>query len=147
MQILSVFSELELYGCDISDRLIDRAKGRGIAPERLHVGDATRLPYPDDAFDYSYSIGSLEHFTEEGIVGFLEECRRVTRHVAFHQHPISRSGRDDGWIKTMQSYFNNSVDWWLVRYQRSFDRVHVLDSRWEDERSVGKWFVCVKQAS
>jgi SAM-dependent methyltransferase len=147
MQILSAFPELEVHGCDISDRLIDRAKARGIAAERLHVGDATKLPYPNDAFDYAYSIGSLEHFTEEGIGDFVEECKRVTRYVAFHQHPVSRSGRDEGWIKTMQSYFNNSVDWWLARYQRTFSEVHVLDSHWEDERSIGKWFVCVKHAA
>jgi ubiquinone/menaquinone biosynthesis C-methylase UbiE len=144
MQILAAHPGLELHGCDISDRLLERAAARGLPPERLHVGDATRLLYPDDHFEYAYSIGSLEHFTEEGIGQFLAECRRVTRYISFHQHPVSRSGSDEGWIKTMQSYFNNSVDWWLPRYRVVYADVRVLPSRWEDVRSIGKWFVCVK---
>ena len=76
MQILGVEPGLELWGCDISDRLIDRAVLRGIACDRLYVGDATELPYLDGFFDYSYSIGSIEHFTEAGIANVLKECRR-----------------------------------------------------------------------
>lgn len=142
MEMLSAEPGLELWGCDISDRLIDRAVDRGLSRERLYVGDATRLPYPDGFFDYSFSIGSIEHFTEDGIAAMLAECRRVTRHVAFHMHPVSKSGMDEGWIKTVQSYFNNSVEWWLPKYQGAFGKVNVLNSLWQDERSEGKWFVC-----
>lgn len=145
MQILSGLAGLEVHGCDISDRLIARARARGIASNRLHVGDATTLPYPDKHFDYAYSIGSLEHFTEEGIDRVLAECRRVTRVASFHQHPITRGGHDEGWIKTAQSYFNNTVDWWMRHYSATFPVVRVLPSRWEDVRSVGKWFVCVNE--
>ena len=142
MEVLASEKGLELWGCDISDRLIARAIGRGIAAERLYIGDATSLPYEDGFFDYSFSIGSIEHFTEEGIAQMLAECRRVTRSAAFHMHPISKSGRDEGWITTAQSYFNNSAEWWLGKYQHSFTTVRVLNSLWSDERSVGKWFVC-----
>lgn len=142
MEVLAVEPGLELWGCDISDRLIDRAVSRGISRDRLHVGDATKLPYPDGFFDFSYSIGSIEHFTADGIAAMLAECRRVTRGIAFHTHPVALSGSDEGWITTAQSYFNNSVDWWLPKYQRSFQSVRVLSSRWSDPRSEGKWFVC-----
>jgi ubiquinone/menaquinone biosynthesis C-methylase UbiE len=142
IEVLAGETGLELWGCDISDRLIARAVKRGIPSERLHVGDATRLPYEDRFFDYSYSIGSIEHFTEEGIAAMLAECRRVTRKVAFHTHPVSKSGRDEGWITTIQSYFNNSPEWWVEKYRKAFSKVVVLDSLWHDERSVGKWFVC-----
>jgi ubiquinone/menaquinone biosynthesis C-methylase UbiE len=142
MDILNTEKGLDIWGCDISDRLIDDARKRGLRADRLHVGDATQLPYAQGQFDYSYSIGSIEHFTEDGIVAMLRECRRVTRTMAFHNHPISRSGQDEGWIKTIQSYFNNSTGWWEDKYKQAFDTVVILDSKWEDERSVGKWFVC-----
>ncbi|MGJ4950099.1 class I SAM-dependent methyltransferase [Bradyrhizobium sp. HKCCYLS20291] len=142
MEVLSGEPSLELWGCDISDRLIDRAIERGIHPERVHVGDATKLPYPDGFFDFSFSIGSIEHFTEDGIAAMLAECRRVTRVMAFHTHPVSRRGDNEGWITTAQSYFNNSVDWWLPKYQAQFQHVRVLNSLWSDERSEGRWFVC-----
>ncbi len=144
MQLLSRFAQLEVHGFDISDLLINRALERGIARDRARVADATKMPYADNQFDYSYSIGSLEHFTERGIAQLLAECRRVTRVASFHQIPISRSGNNEGWLTTMQSFHNNSVSWWAERFGRWFPKVQVLHSRWEDPVSVGKWFVCVK---
>jgi ubiquinone/menaquinone biosynthesis C-methylase UbiE len=145
MSILADYSRLEVHGFDISDFLIQKAIDRGIPRERLRIADATKTGYPDDAFDYGYSIGSLEHFTESGIVEFVAETKRYTRYASFHQIPTSRSGRDEGWIKTLQSYHNNSVNWWLARFRTSYDTVRVLDSAWQDKISLGKWFVCVNQ--
>jgi ubiquinone/menaquinone biosynthesis C-methylase UbiE len=135
-------STLELHGCDISDMLIAKAIERGIAPDRLKICDATKMPYADGFFDYSYSIGSLEHFTDEGIEQFIAETARVTRVASFHMMPTSRSGRDEGWMKTLQSFHNSSVSWWVRRFERKFSRVRVLDSNWNDTLSVGRWFLC-----
>jgi SAM-dependent methyltransferase len=142
MIINSRFPQLELFGCDISDFLIDKARQRGIPEDRLRVCDATQTGYDDKFFDYAYSIGSLEHFTEEGSGRVLKECRRTTRLLSFHNIPVSRSGRDMGWITPNQSYFNNSVSWWLPKFHAVFPGVVVLDSSWNDDQSVGKWFVC-----
>jgi ubiquinone/menaquinone biosynthesis C-methylase UbiE len=144
MSLLSPYRDLEVHGFDISDFLIERAVARGIPRERLRVCDACATTYDDDSFDYGYSIGSLEHFTEDGVHAFLREARRVIRTASFHQIPTSRSGRDHGWITTSQSYHNNSVGWWLERFRATFGTVHVLDSSWNDKISVGKWFACVK---
>ncbi|KQT34348.1 class I SAM-dependent methyltransferase [Methylophilus sp. Leaf414] len=144
MQILSPYESLEIHGCDISDMLIDQAVKRGITEDRLKVCDATNMPYEADSFDYSYSIGSLEHFSLDGIQKFLSECHRVTAKVSYHQIPISRSGIDHGWIKTYQSYHNNSVKWWLEHFHQVYAEVYAVDSTWEDDISVGKWFVCIK---
>ncbi len=143
MEIISRFP-LDIHGCDISDLLIGKAVDRGIAQDHLMVCDATNMPYENDAFEYAYSIGSLEHFTEEGIEKFLSECHRITRNVSYHQIPVSRSGKNEGWVKRNQSYYNNSVDWWLEKYRWAYQTVYVLDSTWSDEFSVGKWFVCIK---
>jgi ubiquinone/menaquinone biosynthesis C-methylase UbiE len=132
----------EVYGCDISGLLLKRASEKGLPAERLFEEDATRMSFQDKRFDYSYSIGSLEHFTEEGIDRMLCEAARVTRHCSFHMIPVARSGRDEGWLKTVQSAFNNSVDWWRPRFERHFREIRVLDSRWQDSISVGKWIVC-----
>jgi SAM-dependent methyltransferase len=135
-------STLELYGCDISELLISKARERGLDEARLKVCDATQLPYQDDDFDYSYSIGSLEHFTEDGIGKFISEAARVSKVASFHMMPTSRSVRDEGWMKTYQSFHNNSPDWWVNRFRKEFKRVRVLDSNWNDRISVGKWFLC-----
>lgn len=133
---------LDVHGCDISDMLIAKAVERGIAEDHLTICDATDMPYADNSFDYAYSIGSLEHFTESGIVRLLAECRRTVRHKVFHMVPVSRSGLDEGWLKTQQSFHNNSVAWWMDKFSSAYTEVRVLDSTWEDQISVGKWFVC-----
>lgn len=147
MTILEPYANLEVHGFDISDFLIQKAVERGIPRERLRVADATKTDYADDAFDYGYSIGSLEHFTEDGILGFVTETYRVTKKASFHMIPVSRSGRDEGWMTTLQSFHNNSVDWWLERYRAAYPVVHVLDSAWHDQISVGKWFLCMKEGA
>jgi ubiquinone/menaquinone biosynthesis C-methylase UbiE len=144
MEKLAPVSNLEIHGCDISDFLIMKARERGIRNERLKVCDATKLPYGTAEFDYSYSIGSLEHFTEEGIRNCFAEMARVTQKASYHFMPVSRSGKDEGWMKTLQSFHNCSVDWWRERISSHFPRIVVLPSLWEDDISVGKWLVCQK---
>jgi ubiquinone/menaquinone biosynthesis C-methylase UbiE len=143
IELVSRFPDCEVYGIDISDLLIQKAVERGIPEKRLKVCDATTMTgYADDYFDYSYSIGSFEHFTEAGIEAGLHECGRVTRHKSFHMVPTARSGNDDGWITTTQSYFNNTPAWWLEKFDKHFEHVFVLDSQWRSALSLGKWFVC-----
>ena len=144
MEILGKFPGIDIYGCDISDFLIQKAINRGLDINRLKICDATKMDYPDNFFDFSYSIGSFEHFTENSIEQCIGECHRVTRQNSFHLIPVSRSGRDEGWITTIQSYYNNSMDWWKRKFSRQYKAIIVLDSRWNDDRSVGKWGVCLK---
>lgn len=134
--------ELEVHGIDISDVLLARATARGIAKARLTQGDATHMPYAEGAFTHAYSIGSLEHFTEEGALACFTECRRVAKGTTFHMIPISRSGRDEGWIRRGQSYHNNSIDWWFRLVRRVYPRAIALPSSWMDDISVGTWLVC-----
>jgi len=144
MEMLGDISALDIYGCDISDLLIEKAVARGIKKERLKICDATQLPYADNEFDFSYSIGSLEHFTVEGIEKAIAEAARVTRVASFHMMPVSRSGRDEGWLKTYQTFHNSSPGWWLAYFEKHFARVKVVDSSWNDPISVGKWFLCYR---
>ncbi len=143
---LSLFPYLEVHGFDISDFFVKAAVKKGISPDFVKVQDATKTNYQDNEFDYSYSLGSLEHFTEEGIDLFLNEAARYTSQKSFHQIPVSTLGKNEGWIKRdTQSYFNNEVDWWLPKFQKHFSKVYVLPSGWRSEGfSEGKWFVCEK---
>jgi len=142
---LSRFPFLEVHGFDISDLLLNVAKKKGINPANLKIFDATKTGYIDSEFDYSYSIGSLEHFTEEGINLFLKECSRYTSIKSYHMIPVSETNLNNGWIKRGQSYFNNSIEWWLPKFQSYFSEVYILNSGWKDRGySVGKWFVCIK---
>ncbi len=142
MSLLDGIKELEVHGCDISDFLLAKAVERGIPKERLTCCDATALPFHAKHFDYAYSIGSLEHFTEDGIHAFMQQCKRVVGRRSFHMIPVSRSQKDEGWISPWQSYFNNSTEWWVAKCESAFSKVTVLDSAWQDEMSLGKWLIC-----
>jgi ubiquinone/menaquinone biosynthesis C-methylase UbiE len=140
---LKRFKGLEYYGCDISSMLIERAVQRGISSEKLRVMDATVLGYADREFDFLFSIGSLEHFTVEGLRSALTECRRVCRGLNFHMIPVSSSGLDEGWIKPYQAYWNNSQQWWVNIFEETFGyNVWTMSSKWEDDQSRGVWFIC-----
>ncbi len=123
----------EIYGCDISKLLISKAHENEIENKYLKICDATDLPYNENEFDYNYSIGSLEHFTEEGIVNFLKSSRKVSKYSGYHMIPVSRDGKNHGWIKNYQSYFNNSIEWWSAQCSKVTSDFYFLDSSWEDE--------------
>jgi len=140
------FPGIVVYGCDISDLLIERAVKKGIPRERLKVCDATRTDYDDNYFDYAYSIGSLEHFTEDGIASTIKECCRIVGIAAFHLIPISESGKNEGWVKSSgQSYFNNNLDWWINKFKPYHEVIYILDSAWQGGSQIGKWFICIKR--
>ena len=137
----------EIYGCDVSEFLIEKAVKRGISKDKLKVADATNLPYSNDFYDYCYSIGSLEHFTEEGIEKFLICSKRITKYLGYHMVPVSKSNKDEGWVTDeYQSYFNNSEAWWRKKCEKIFDKVLILDSTWEsgESKQIGKWLILGK---
>lgn len=144
MARVAALSNLDCHGCDISDHLISVAAGQSQGSKLVRC-DATRLPYLDGSFDYAYSIGSLEHFTRDGIELAVAESGRVTRRAAFHMVPVSRSGQDEGWIQRDQGLFNNSSTWWKAVFERHFERVVELNSRWQDSSSRGRWYLCTKR--
>lgn len=133
---------LEIFGFDISDYLIEEAINLGIPSKRLKVANAISTGYEDNFFDYSYSIGSLEHFTEKDIDLFLKEARRITKKASFHQIPVAKDDTFNGWLELDQSYFNMPVEWWQSRFEKYFDTVSVIESSWNDSISYGKWFIC-----
>jgi ubiquinone/menaquinone biosynthesis C-methylase UbiE len=140
---LKRFKDLEYHGCDISSMLIERAVQRGISQARLRVLDATKLEYADAEFDFLFSIGSLEHFTVDGLRSTLAECRRVCRGLNFHMVPVSSSGLDEGWITPYQSYWNNSKRWWTHIFKEAFGHnVWAMSSKWKDDQSRGLWLIC-----
>jgi ubiquinone/menaquinone biosynthesis C-methylase UbiE len=104
--------------------------------------DATKLGYRSSSFDYVFSIGSLEHFTVEGIKATLRSCKRVSRLLNLHMVPVSASGKDEGWVTPCQSYWNNSEEWWLETFKAVFPEVWVMSSKWRDEVSRGIWLIC-----
>lgn len=136
--------DAEIYGCDISQNLINICIDSGIDKKMLICKDATQIEFGENFFDYSYSIGSLEHFTEQGLEDVIKKLHFITKKYSIHMMPVSKKNVNEGWIKTYQTFHNNNTDWWIGKFKNNFSKVDVINSSWADHISIGKWFICYK---
>lgn len=70
-----VLPGLEVYGLDISQYALDNAKEE--IKGHLRVGNATALPFPDQHFDFVYSITTLHNLHCYDLDRALREMERV----------------------------------------------------------------------
>jgi SAM-dependent methyltransferase len=66
---------VEVYGIDVSQYAIDNAKEE--VRDRLTVGSATKLPWPDQHFDLVYSLNTLHNLHCYDLDPALREIERV----------------------------------------------------------------------
>ncbi len=66
---------LELHGIDVSEYAIENAKEE--IKDRLQVGNATSLPFPDNHFDFVFSITTLHNLHNYDLDQALREMERV----------------------------------------------------------------------
>ena len=69
-------SGTKLYGIDISPKLVELASINNPGA-KIVVGDAEKLPYPDNMFEFVFMTEALEHMLDFDKV--LSEIRRVLR--------------------------------------------------------------------
>jgi len=70
---------MRITALDISADALHLYQANNPAASRIRHGDILALPYADGSFDGYYSLGVIEHFTEEEIRRILEEAFRVLR--------------------------------------------------------------------
>lgn len=68
---------VEVYGIDVSQYAIDNAKEE--VRDRLTVGNATKLPWPDRHFDLVYSLNTLHNLHCYDLDPALREIERVSK--------------------------------------------------------------------
>jgi len=66
---------VEVYGIDISEYAIEDAKEE--IKDRLQVGNASQLPFPDNYFDFVFSINTLHNLHNYDLDKALKEMERV----------------------------------------------------------------------
>jgi SAM-dependent methyltransferase len=68
---------LEAFGLDISAYALKHCEAETVG--RLHLGNATHLPFPDASFDAVVSINTLHNLERDDAIQALREIMRVTR--------------------------------------------------------------------
>jgi ubiquinone/menaquinone biosynthesis C-methylase UbiE len=75
-------------GIDYSEAMIARARAN-YPSSAFEVGDATKLPYPDRAFDIVFNGVSLMHIVDYQ-AAIREAARVAARYCVFHSVPVFR---------------------------------------------------------
>jgi SAM-dependent methyltransferase len=68
---------VEIYGLDISSYAIENSKEE--VKDRLQVGNANQLPFPDNYFDLVFSITTLHNLHNYDLDKALREMERVSK--------------------------------------------------------------------
>ncbi len=84
----------EVFGIDLSPRMLAQAHRKLGSRARLHRGDAARLPYPDAVFDLAVAMLTLHEMPRSKRSVVMEEMARVVKAegqlllVDFHPGPL-----------------------------------------------------------
>ena len=107
---------VEVYGIDVSSYAIEHAKGE--IKDRLRVGNANALPYPDKHFDLVMSINTLHNLHCYDLDKALREIERVGRK---HKYICVESYRNETekanllyWQVTCEAFKTpEEWEWWF----------------------------------
>jgi ubiquinone/menaquinone biosynthesis C-methylase UbiE len=81
--LMKVCHGLEAFGLDVSEYALMHCEKEVVG--RLHLGSATRLPFPDRSFDAVISINTIHNLNRDGVIRALREIERVAPRRAFVQ--------------------------------------------------------------
>lgn len=118
---------LEVSGIDISEYAIENAKEE--IKDRLKVGSATDLPYPDNYFDFVFSINTLHNLHNYELDAALKEMERVGKNNKYLCVESYRNEDEKAnllyWQVTCESFCTpEEWDWWFK--QSGFTGDHSL---------------------
>ena len=107
---------LEIHGIDISAYAIEHAKEE--IKDRLQVADATLLPFPDDHFDFVFSITTLHNLHSYDLDKALREMERVGKKNKYLCVESYRNETEKAnllyWQVTCEAFCTpEEWDWWF----------------------------------
>lgn len=111
-----VVPDLELHGIDISEYAIANAKEE--IKDRLQVGNATSLPYPNNYFDFVFSITTLHNLPCYDLDKALREIERVSKKNKYICVESYRNEEEKAnllyWQVTCEAFNTpEEWDWWF----------------------------------
>lgn len=111
-----VLPGIEIHGIDISDYAIANSKEE--VRDRLQIGNATALPFPDNYFDFVYSITTLHNLHCYDLDKALHEIQRVAKDkkyicVESYRNEVEKANLLY-WQVTCEAFYTpEEWDWWF----------------------------------
>ncbi len=116
-EFTKVVPGIEIAGIDISDYAIENSKEE-VKPF-LQTGNCTKLPWPDNHFDYVYSLNVLHNLENFDLMSSLKEMERVGKNNKYNCIESWRSEEEKAnmlyWAVPCETFF--SVEAWRWYYE------------------------------
>ena len=120
---------LEAFGVDVSRYALMNCEPEVVG--RLHLGNATELPFPDNSFKAAVAINSIHNLDRDQCIVALKELQRVSGGRAYVQVDSYRTPEErqmfldwvltahyheypDGWIRTFQEAGYTGDYYWTI---------------------------------
>lgn len=125
---LKVLPNAEIYGIDSSNYALDNSKEE--IRSQLTLGNATSLPWPDNHFDFVYSINTLHCLHTHELDKALREMQRVGKQ---HKYLCVESWRNQSekanllyWQVTCEAFNTPEAwQWWFEQTDYSGDHSYI----------------------
>ena len=91
--LMKVCPGLEVFGVDVSEYAVMNCEREVVG--RLHVGNATHLPFPDNSFQCIISINTIHNLDRAGCIQALREMQRVAPGSGFVQVDAYRDPKEE----------------------------------------------------
>jgi len=104
-------------GLDISEYAVENSKEE-VKPF-IQIGNATKLPYEDNYFDYVYSLGTIHNLYNFELHSALQEIERVSKQHKYVMQEAYRNEREKvnmlNWQLTQHSFYSKDEWEWFFK--------------------------------
>jgi len=104
--LMKVCPGLEVFGLDVSEYAVMHCEPEVIG--RVHLGNATHLPFPDNSFQAVLSINTVHNLDRAGCIQAFQEMERVAPGKGYVQMDAYRSPAEEqiflDWVLTARTY-------------------------------------------
>ncbi|HUC62280.1 MAG TPA: class I SAM-dependent methyltransferase [Alphaproteobacteria bacterium] len=117
--LLKACPGLEAFGLDVSEYALTHCEPEVVG--RLHLGTASRLPFPDRSFNAVISLNTIHNFERAEAITALREIERLAPGRAFVQVDSYRTPEQkalfEEWVLTAK--FHDYPDGWLALFREA----------------------------
>ena len=111
--LMEVCPGLEVFGIDVSEYAVMNCEPDVIG--RVHIGNATHLPFPDNSFQAVLSINTVHNLDRPGCLQALSEMERVAPGKGYMQVDAYRNAAEEkvflDWVLTAKTY--GTPEFWV----------------------------------
>jgi SAM-dependent methyltransferase len=117
--LLKACPGLEAFGLDISEYALIKCEPEVVG--RLHLGNATRLPFPDNSFQAVISLNTVHNLERPELITALREIERLAPGRGFVQVDSYRTSEQkalfEEWVLTAK--FHDYPDGWISLFNEA----------------------------